>query len=401
MRKSKYGLLIGILLLMGCTKNEQVYIDQSNDYLKLKVKELEVYSDNYLLDLVDIVNKDIEIISNNELIDTTKLGKVNIDIKYKYNKKIYNYKQEIEIKDTTAPLVFSGTNKTINLNYEKDLCDLIIYGDNYSQEVKCNIDGYYDLQKEGTYKLVYSLKDSSNNEKKVNVILNVKVPTSQEGSSSKGEIIEFKDIYNEYKNDHNEIGIDVSKWQGNIDFQKVKEDGASFVMIRIAHQNKTKEELKLDEYFKENLRKAKEANLKVGIYLYSIATSKEEAIKQADFVINSLEKESLELPIVFDWESWNNWNSYHMSFYDINEVANSFMKRINDAGYKGMLYSSKFYLEKIWTNKLDFPVWLAHYTKKTNYEGKYVMWQMANNGHINGINGNVDIDIMYEKKEGI
>ena len=57
MRKSKYGLLIGILLLMGCTKNEQVYIDQSNDYLKLKVKELEVYSDNYLLDLVDIVNK--------------------------------------------------------------------------------------------------------------------------------------------------------------------------------------------------------------------------------------------------------------------------------------------------------------------------------------------------------
>ncbi len=401
MRKSKYGLLIGILLLMGCTKNEQVYIDQSNDYLKLKVKELEVYSDNYLLDLVDIVNKDIEIISNNELIDTTKLGKVNIDIKYKYNKKIYNYKQEIEIKDTTAPLVFSGTNKTINLNYEKDLCDLIIYGDNYSQEVKCNIDGYYDLQKEGTYKLVYSLKDSSNNEKKVNVILNVKVPTSQEGSSSKGEIIEFKDIYNEYKNDYNEIGIDVSKWQGNIDFQKVKEDGASFVMIRIAHQNKTKEELKLDEYFKENLRKAKEANLKVGIYLYSIATSKEEAIKQADFVINSLEKESLELPIVFDWESWNNWNSYHMSFYDINEVANSFMKRINDAGYKGMLYSSKFYLEKIWTNKLDFPVWLAHYTKKTNYEGKYVMWQMANNGHINGINGNVDIDIMYEKKEGI
>ena len=61
-----------------------------------------------------------------------------------------------------------------------------------------------------------------------------------------------------------------------------------------------------------------------------------------------------------------------------------------------MLYSSKFYLENIWENKLDYPVWLAHYTEKTSYQGKYIMWQLCNNGRIDGINGDVDIDILYK-----
>ena len=71
------------------------------------------------------------------------------------------------------------------------------------------------------------------------------------------------------------------------------------------------------------------------------------------------------------------------------------MSTVKNAGYEGMLYSSKFYLENIWTNKLNFPIWLAHYTSKTSYNGNYKIWQMCNNGQIDGINGDVDIDIMY------
>ena len=65
-----------------------------------------------------------------------------------------------------------------------------------------------------------------------------------------------------------------------------------------------------------------------------------------------------------------------------------------------MLYSSKFYLEKIWRNN-DFPVWLAHYTNQTNYEGDYFLWQMSNVGRVNGINGDVDIDILYKEKTSL
>ena len=207
----------------------------------------------------------------------------------------------------------------------------------------------------------------------------------------------FSDIYSKHKTDSTEIGIDVSKWQGDIDFEKVKDAGSTFVIMRIGVQKYSGGELNIDEYYKENIKKAKSAGLKVGVYLYSIATNVDEAISHANWVINALDGVSLDLPVVFDWESWSDWNSYKISFYDINNIANTFIKTVENSGYQGMLYSSKFYLEKIWTNKYNFPVWLAHYIEQTNYEGDYIIWQMCNNGRINGIYGDVDIDIMYKK----
>ena len=163
-------------------------------------------------------------------------------------------------------------------------------------------------------------------------------------------------------------------------------------MMRLGvDSNKT---LSVDRYFKTNIKNAKEAGLKVGVYMYSVATSEDEALKQADFVIETLDNEKLDLPIVFDWESWASWNTFKISFHDINEIADTFLKRVSEKGYEGMLYSSKFYLETIWENG-NYPVWLAHYTKETDYQGKYKIWQLCNNGRISGINGDVDIDIMY------
>ena len=86
-----------------------------------------------------------------------------------------------------------------------------------------------------------------------------------------------------------------------------------------------------------------------------------------------------------------------MSFHEINECVNKYIETVENKGYHGMLYSSKFYLEAIWDSS-DKNIWLAHYTDKTSYTGNYIMWQLSNTGRIDGISGDVDIDILYLNK---
>ena len=385
-------LLLISFLFMGCERVDE----EVTKHILQKSNKLDVYSDTYLYDLFDTY--DIELLTKNILIDTKSVGENSYTIEYKYEKKNYTYDLKYEVVDREAPRYFGGTNKTIIKNYEGDLCNLVMYGDNYDGDLSCVIEGNYNLDKVGTYDLIYKITDNSNNETKIKVTLNVINKNSSSNNDSSTKKTEFKDILEKHKNENTEVGIDVSKWQGDIDFNKVKNAGATFVMMRIGVQTKANGELSIDPYFEQNIKNAKDAGLKVGVYLYSIATSSKEAKNHADWVIKTLKGEQLDLPIVFDWENWSKWNSYKMSFYDINDIANSFMNTIKDNGYEGMLYSSKFYLENIWTNKLEFPIWLAHYTEKTSYEGNYMMWQLCNNGRIDGINGDVDINILYNKE---
>ncbi len=392
MMKKIMFIILTIFLLTGC--KEKIYEDLTDENIILQNNILEVYSDYNLSDIIQYKNNEMEVLTKDFKIDTTKLGTQNHKIYFKKDKKKYVYNFNVQIVDTEEPRVISGTNKTILLNYSNDLCDLIMYGDNYSGYVTCDIEGDYDLSSVGTYNLIYKLADSSNNVKEVNVTLNVKEKTGNSSTQSSSKK-QFSEVYNTYKNDNNELGIDVSKWQGNIDFNKVKEAGATFVMMRIGVQTARNGEIGVDSYFLENIKKAKEAGLKVGVYLYTKAGNIEEVRKHALWVINTLNKETLDLPVAFDWENFGSWNSFRISFYEVNEMVNTFIEILNEHGYEGMLYSSKNYLEKIWENKKDYPVWLAHYTSQTNYEGKYIMWQMCNTGRIDGINGDVDIDILY------
>lgn len=382
-------IIILSLFVSSCEKKEI----NNNDVLS-KNTDLLVY-ESYEIDNLITLKEGISL-ENNDVFIPKKIGENKYTIKYKKDNKIKEKELIFNVVDNTPPKVFGGTNKTVLLNYDKDLCDLIVYGDNYDKKPKCEITGEYDLQKEGTYKLLYKLTDQSNNLKEVNVTLNVIKEYKKNNTPTEKKVTNFSEVYKEHKKENTEIGIDVSKWQGNIDFEKVASANASFVMIRIGVQTKQNGELSLDKYYLENIKKAKEAGLKVGVYLYSIATSEKEAIDHADWVVNELNGETLDLPITFDWENWSKWNSYNMSFYDINNIANSFIKRVEEKGYKGMLYSSKFYLENIWENKNNNTVWLAHYTTKTNYQNNYMMWQLCNNGKIDGINGDVDIDILYK-----
>ncbi len=381
-------IIIVFLLLCGCNKVIEDEVP-NNYYLSVKTDTIDVYSDTKLSDIIDTNVKYEDVV-----LDTDNIGDKIYNLKFKIDKKNYLYHIKYNVKDLNKPKILSSTDRYVQVGKDVYLCDYIMYGDLYDNEPVCRVEGEYDLNKVGNYKIKYIVSDSANNETYFDTTLHVYEP-SNERNESKKTTTYFSDIVSKHKNDKTKIGIDVSRWQGDIDYKKVKEAGAEFVIMRIGVESKQGEEIGMDSKYKQNIKKAREAGLEVGVYLYSIALTKDVARSHAEWVIKALDGEKLDLPIVFDWENFNKWNEYKLSFHDINSIADTFIETVKKAGYEGMLYSSKFYLENIWINKNDYPVWLAHYTDETSYKGKYKIWQMCNDGVIDGINGDVDIDIMY------
>lgn len=381
-------LFVMVLLLCGCGKVIEDNVPKDY-YLNVKNNVVDVYSDSKLSDIIDtnIKYEDVEL-------NTDNIGDKVYNLKFKIGKNNYLYHIKYSVKDLTKPKILSNGDRYIPVGKDVYLCDYIMYGDNYDNEPVCRVEGEYDLNKIGNYNIKYIVSDDASNIEYFETVLHVYEPTN-EVKDRKKTTTYFSDIVSEHKNSKTKIGIDVSRWQGDIDFNKVKEAGAEFVILRIGVESKQGEEIGMDSKYKQNIKRAKDAGLEVGVYLYSIALTQDVARSHAEWVIKALDGEKLDLPIVFDWENFNKWNEYKLSFHDINSIANTFIETVEKSGYRGMLYSSKFYLENIWENKNKYPVWLAHYTNKTNYEGKYDIWQMCNDGVIDGINGDVDIDIMY------
>ena len=150
----------------------------------------------------------------------------------------------------------------------------------------------------------------------------------------------------------------------------------------------------MDSQFERNISEANRVGIPVGIYFYSYASTPKESFNDALWVMTQLQGYDVELPIAYDWENWDDFNDYDVSFYDLTYTAQTFLDTVGLVGYDGLLYSSKIYLEKIWLD-IDYEIWLAHYTSETNYKGEYRFWQLCNNGRVDGINGDVDINIMY------
>ena len=374
--------------------NVRIVVDNSGFTLKDDLT-VNVYSNVKVKDFI----KDIDgkVVDNNK-IKTTELGKVEVEFIYlnsdnRKRKGIF----EVEVKDLEEPLIWLSNSYSVRVGDDVNLEDEILCADNYDSNPSCKITGDYDLNTAGNYSLVYEAEDSSGNKESVDFTLNVYEPRSitSGGSSSEVTYTDFKEIVTSHKTDDTLVGIDVSKWQGAIDFSKVKEAGAEFVIIRVGHQNGVGGEYILDPYFKRNIKEAIDTDLEVGIYFYSYADSKREARKQAEWIIKQIKDYDITLPIAFDFESFTSFNIMNLSLYQLNEVAESHFSTLEDAGYDTMLYGSKNYLNAIWkynTNK----VWLAHYTDETDYDKDYMMWQLCQDGVIDGINGFVDIDILYK-----
>lgn len=358
---------------------------------------IEVNKKIHVSDLITSINGKL---LKDELVDTSKIGKKEVNFTFINDDNIkVDYRFYIMIEDTTPPIIGVPNSYTVTKGYDDDLSKKFFCGDNYDDTPSCKIEGEYDTNTVGSYQLTYVAKDKSNNEITKNFTLYVQDPPKNSSNNNYYEIetIDFNKIKKEHKDENTKVGIDVSRWQGDINFSEVKKSGVEFVMIRLGSED-SEGEFFIDPKFEQNIKGFNEVQIPVGIYYYSYADSIKKAKKEAKWVVDQLKKYKIDLPVVYDWENWSSYQDYKLSFHSLSEVANTFLSIIKKAGYEPMLYSSKYYLENIW-EKSNYKVWLAHYTTNTNYTGNYYMWQLCNNGKVSGIEDNVvDINILYEKK---
>lgn len=393
------SIIVGILLLS--TGGYFLY-----RYIRVKTAKVEVkLSEKLEANFADTlrVSSFIESINgmivDDYVIDTDKLGKKTINFEFVNEDGIkIKYSYVIEVVDKEAPLIWLGKSYNVTKGSEDYLLDKIMCGDNYDNNPKCYIEGEYNLDEVGSYKLVFKAEDSNGNKAEKKFTLNVNEP-KKGGSNSNTEKIttDFSQIVKDYKNDDTQIGIDVSKWQGDIDFSKLKASGVEFVIIRVGSSNGLNGENFVDSKFIQNVKNANAVGIPVGIYFYSYASTIDRAISDAKWIVEQIKDYKVDLPIAFEWENWGSFNKFDVSFFGLTNIAKGFMDTIKDAGYDAMLYSSKTYLENIWL-PTSYPIWLAHYTKNTNYTGDYSFWQMCSNGRVDGISGDVDINIRYIEK---
>lgn len=395
------GVILTILLLIG-TYHLYKYIRVKTAKIEVVLQEdltLEFTEKKKVSDFIISINGKI---TDDFIIDSeSKLGKNKVSFTFINEDNIkVPYHYEINIVDKTPPLIWLNSTYRVPINKNINLEEKILCGDNYDNNPKCFIEGTYDLNKVGKYPLIFNAIDNSGNKTSKKFTLDVyepKPPTNQKPPSPRVRT-DFQKVLKTYKSNDNKVGLDISKWQEDVDFAQLKNSGVEFVMIRVGSRKGQGGELVLDPKFKQNITGALEQGIEVGIYFYSYASSIKDAKEEANWVLKQIKDYNISMPVVFDWEEWNNFNSYNLSFYNLTKVADEFLNTFKKKGYKTMLYSSKTYLENIWF-ETSHDIWLAHYTKKTNYQGTYRMWQLCNNGKIDGIKGDVDIDIFYPYKQ--
>ena len=385
-------LIVGISVWIYKEEQDNIKIDTES----ITLKENLTVEFGKKVKVSDFIERlDGTLISDDEIF-TEKLGNIQVSFDFiNVKNKKRTSKFTINVVDINSPQIFSGSSYTVKVGYNKNLTDVLLSGDDVDDNPIREVVGEYDLNTVGNYDLTYVVTDSSGNQATKQFTLYVKEESDEK--TSKGKSLPIADVLKDYKTEGTKIGIDVSKWQQDINWNEVKNDGIEFAMIRIGYQTDYDGDYVLDPYFIANIEGAKSVGLPVGIYFYSYAKNVGQAIEQAKWVKENLKDYEIDLPIAFDWESWTSFNKTGMSFYTINKVANTFLDTLEEMGYKGMLYSSKTYLEKIWY-QTKHKTWLAQYNDVATYKGEYSIWQMSNLVRVNGINGDVDIDIMYLDK---
>lgn len=194
-------------------------------------------------------------------------------------------------------------------------------------------------------------------------------------------------------------GIDVSKHQGKIDWQKVAADGVEFAFIRVALRGYGTGKLVEDEYFEENVKGAINAGIKVGVYVYSQAVSEEEVLEEAEFVLDKIAPYKIECPVVYDVEmvAGADGRMNNLTSEERTKITALFCQTIENAGYKPMIYHNmEMAALKIDLKALeDYDKWFAYYNSNLYYPYQYDVWQYSEKGKIDGISGEVDLNISF------
>lgn len=194
------------------------------------------------------------------------------------------------------------------------------------------------------------------------------------------------------------LGIDVSKWQKEIAWDKVKEDGIDFVIIRCGYRGSVSGCLVEDPYFEQNIKGAIAAGLKVGVYFFTQAVNEVEAVEEASMVVSLIRDYELDYPVFIDTESaGGNGRADALDEETRTAVCEAFCATVRNAGYQSGVYASRnWYNTRVDVEKLErYMIWLAEYRKVPLYQGYYHMWQYTSKGKVDGIEGNVDLNISY------
>ncbi|MCM1270632.1 MAG: D-Ala-D-Ala carboxypeptidase family metallohydrolase [Ruminococcus flavefaciens] len=233
------------------------------------------------------------------------------------------------------------------------------------------------------------------NEKYIYTHVDVRTDSKWYGDETKGNSTVTSDFYRYFgiskSNEPLMKGIDVSVHNGSIDWQKVKNAGIQFAILRAGYGREMSQK---DARFEENYRNAKAAGIPVGAYWYSYAMSEDEARLEADVFLSVIKGKQFEMPVYFDVEEKK---QFDLGKEKVSAIMRAFLEKVEKAGYFVGLYGSASSLTTHTADdiKSRYTIWLAHWAEQTNYSGDYGIWQYSSEGKVNGISGNVDLDIAY------
>ena len=198
-------------------------------------------------------------------------------------------------------------------------------------------------------------------------------------------------------------GIDVSEWQGDIDWQQVKDAGIEFAIIRLGYRRSETGELSTDEKALTNLQGAAEAGIPTGAYFFSQAISTKEALEEAEYALSLLEGYTLTYPLIYDWEYLGEEaRTADVDARTLTDCIKTFCSRVEEAGFQSMIYFNPHFHENevLYLEELtDYHFWLAMYDTQMDYPYQIDMWQYSCTGTVPGITGEVDLNLYLPRKQ--
>lgn len=320
-----------------------------------------------------------------------------------------NGEKEADTNASRLPLDLSGVTRSVSSHssvstdssnasgsaYSQDLSGSISSGSAHSQDssasVSSNSSGSADPDTTGE-ELYYFQDVYGHTYSMYRNLTCVQSPYQMSGFSCQDQRMMYSD--DTYTS---RLGIDISQYQGGIDWAQVKAAGFDFVFIRVGTRGYESGSIYEDECWAENLKEAKEAGLDAGVYFFSGAVSEQEAEEEAEYIIEKLNGEPLELGIVLDVETIGSGTSRHDDLSAEQYTANTsaFCERVRAAGYNPIVYSNIFWEATHYdmTKIGNYDVWYADYMTTPQTPYMYRFWQYTDSGTVPGINGAVDLDV--------
>ena len=193
-------------------------------------------------------------------------------------------------------------------------------------------------------------------------------------------------------------GVDVSQHQGAIDWQRVKDAGVEFAIIRVGNRGTSEGAISLDEQFKDNMAGAAAAGIDIGVYFFSQAVTEDEAREEARFVLTWIENYDLKYPVYYDWEdvAWEA-RTDGMDPVTLTACAKAFCGEIAAAGYRaGLYFNQRFGYQEFNLSELqEYTFWLASYSATPDFRYHFDVWQYSAEGTVDGIDGAVDLNLSF------